>query len=581
MLQLIFKAVFRTLLCPLLFIATSSADEMVASGEYIIQRRQPQPNSPKPSGDVRYSVKSASRFFEVVSVRGRFGVRHSGTHFVKLDLVQARNDCDLIRRDNTVRTCEPNFVRRILDTPNDPDFDSQWSLKNDSNTDVDAPEAWSINKGSKAIILGVIDTGVYGDHPDLVDNLWSNPDEAIDGLDNDANGYVDDVHGVNVETSRGDHSDCNGHGTHVSGIIGATGNNGLGMTGINWSTNLIVVSTAADCSGNGTVAASIKAYDYFVDLKKRGYDIKAVNASFGGSQFVSAEYQAIERLRDADILLIAAAGNSDRDSDITPSYPANYKVANVVNVGSLGPTMRRAYYSNYGQGVDIAAPGGDSKIPGGAIYSTWSPLATGGLLYKYAQGTSMAAPAVTGAIGLLAATQPALTAPDLKQMVLSSALSVPEISAEVSGGRVLNLARLLGFVPPSDNCPSDPAKNEPGVCGCGIADTDLNNNGRLDCQEIGVAQLVPARPSLKIVGRRLIIKMQQISGVEYYIEVVATTINRGRKREKVSFYGAKSSLGGLAKPSRGTFIRVRYAFRTAGTSNDFSYWSPTAGMRIR
>jgi len=580
------KVAFRTLaavaLCsPLLAVECSFAEELVARGEYIIQRRPPHPNSPKPSRDVRYSLKSTSRFFEVVSVQSRVGAKQSGAVFVKLDPLQVKNDCDLIRRDSTVRTCEPNFMRRIMDAPNDPDLHLQWSLKNDSNTDVDAPEAWTISTGSKSIILGVIDTGVYGDHPDLAANLWSNPAEALDGIDNDGNGYVDDVHGANVENLTGDPSDCNGHGTHVSGIIGAAGNNGLGMTGINWSTNLIVVSTAADCSGNGTVAASIKAYDYFVDLKKRGYDIKAVNASFGGSQFVSAEYQAIERLRDADILLIAAAGNSDRDSDITPSYPANYKVANVINVGSLGPTMRRAYYSNYGQGVDIAAPGGDSKIPGGAIYSTWSPLATGGVLYKYAQGTSMAAPVVTGAIGLLAATQPALTAPDLKQMVLNSALSVPEIAAEVSGGRVLNLARLLGFVPPSDNCPSDPGKIEPGVCGCGIADTDLNNNGRLDCQEIGVAQLVPARPSLKIVGRRLIIKMQQISGVEYYIEVVATTINRGKKREKVSFYGAKSSLGGLAKPSRGTSLRVRYAFRTAGTSNDFSYWSPTAGMRIR
>ncbi len=582
MTRLILKAVFKALLCPLLFIASSSADDLVASGEYIIQRRQPHPNSPKPSGDVRYSVKSTSKFFEIVSVHeDKVGVKQAGGFFVKLDPVKAKNECDLIRRDSTVRTCEPNFVRSIFNTPNDPDFSSQWSLNNDAKTDIDAPEAWSINTGSKSVILGVIDTGIYGEHPDLASNLWSNPKEPVDGLDNDGNGYVDDVFGANVERITGDPSDCHGHGTHVSGIIGAAGNNGSGIAGVNWTTNMVVVSTAYDCSGNGTVAASIKAYDYFVDLKNRGYDIKAVNASFGGSQFVSAEYQAIERLRDAGILLVAAAGNSNRDSDITPNYPANYKVSNVINVGSLGPTVRRAYYSNYGQGVDLAAPGGDSRFSGGAIYSTWSPLATGGLLYKFAQGTSMAAPVVTGAIGLLASTQPTLSASDLKQMILNSAISVPELTGEVSGGRILNLARLLGYVPPSDNCPSDPAKNEPGICGCGIADTDLNNNRRWDCQEIGIAQLIPSRPSLKIVGRRVVVRMQQLPGVQYYVEVVTTAVNRGKKREKVSFYDATKNLGSLAKPARGTAVRVRYAFRTPGTTNDFSYWSPSTGIRIR
>jgi subtilisin family serine protease len=561
-------------------IAYAQSDASVMRGEYIIQRRPIRPGEQRSESVKEYSVKSAAKFFEVVSVGNTTGFGAASSAIVPLDAIQVKRDCALITRDPTVRTCEPNFIRQLYAVPNDTHFSSQWALDNNVNTDINLPEAWNSGTGSKSTLIGVIDSGIYGPHPDLAANLWANPNDPVDGYDNDGNGYVDDVFGVNTHFGSGNPGDCHGHGTHVSGIIGAVGNNSAGVSGINWAASLIVASFAIDCSGGGTLASVIRAYDYFTDLKRRGHNIRLVNASFGGTEFSAAEFSALDRLRAADILLVTAAGNNDADSNRSPVYPANYELSNIINVGATGPTRRRAPYSNFGQTVDIAAPGGDSDYVNGAIYSTWSPIATGGMLYRGIEGTSMAAPMVTGAIGLLASLQPTLTGPALRQMVLSSAFPVRELSTAVSGGRFLDVAALVTSSSPADGCPLDPAKIEPGVCGCGIADTDGNNNKRWDCLEVDVANLVPAKPDLKTVGKKIQIVMQPYSGVEYYVEVSTSSREASRRKVRTSYRVSQARAGTIPKPPKGATLMVRYAFRALGTASDFSYWSQYATLRV-
>ncbi len=561
--------------------AQATAEELVVEGEYIIQRRPARPGDEVSSSLKSYSVQHASKFFELVVVGDRAQAKESSSRRVPLDRALIERDCARIRRDPTVLTCEPNVVRHLLAAPNDTDFSSQWPLNNNVDSDINAPEAWNVGIGTKSTLIGVIDSGIYGQHPDLAANLWANPNDPLDGQDNDGNGYVDDVYGVNTHFGNGQPSDCNGHGTHVSGIIGAVGNNNTGVAGINWSTSLIVASTAMDCSGSASVASVIRAYDYFTDLKNRGHDIKVINASFGGDGFLNSEFNAIDRLRAANILLVTAAGNSNVNSDATPSYPSNYELVNIINVGATGPTRQRAPYSNFGQTVDIAAPGGDADFSNGAVYSTWSPQATGGLFYRSVEGSSMSAPMVTGAIGLLASLQPTLSGAALRKMVLDSATIVPEFASAVSGGRFLNLVALVTTAAPSDSCPADIAKLEPGICGCGIADTDGNNNGRWDCLETNVTEVIPGRPGIKVVGKRLAIVMEVRSGVEYYVEVVTSPPKETRKRARTAYYLSQSGAGTIPKPPKGSTVKVRYAFRVAGTATDFSYWSSYTTLRIR
>jgi hypothetical protein len=485
------------------------------------------------------------------------------------------------------------------------------------SADVGATTAWDVGTGTADTLIGVIDSGVYRQHQDLSANLWSNPNEPVDGVDNDGNGYVDDINGVNTHTGSGDYSDCNGHGTHVSGIIAARGNNGTGVSGVNWVAGLIVVNTDSDCSGSATVSSIIDAYDYFYDLKQRGHAIRVINASFGGEGEITAEQQAIERLGSVDILLVAAAGNDNRNIDDFPSYPASYELPNIITVGATGPTRLRAAYSNFGQSVDIAAPGGDSNLPDGTILSTYSPDASPGALYAGIEGTSMATPMVTGAIGLLASIKSYLTGSELKQVLLDSATIAPALEGRFAGNRFLNLAAMVSAGDPADQCPSDPDKTSPGacgcgvpdsyvdsdgdrrfdcvdgcpsdlfkteagVCGCGISDGDANGNGQPDCFDPYVADIVPVKPQVSLTRSRLAVKMTEKVGVEYLLEVTVTRPRVGSRNSKpqVKYYTSTVASGVLQKPARGSLVRVRYAYKVIGSDTDFSAWSRAARLSV-
>jgi len=255
----------------------------------------------------------------------------------------------------------PNYKVRIFAVPNDPGYSRQWAM-----TKISAPDAWNITTGSDSVVVAVVDTGVDYNHEDLKQNMWINPYEIPgNGLDDDGNGYTDDVYGVDVINGDGDPMDDNGHGTHVAGIIGAVGNNSTGIAGINWNIKIMAVK-ALDAGGLGDIASIIDALNYVLEMKRKGVNIVAVNASYGceGCQ-PSADRDLIAALGAEGIIFVTAAGNSGSDNDKVPTYPASYDLENIIAVAAVDQNDNLASFSNYGAtSVDIAAPGV-------SIYSTY------------------------------------------------------------------------------------------------------------------------------------------------------------------------------------------------------------------
>ena len=611
----------RLVACSLLIASGASAslshaeEIRVAPNQYIVQRKPVTDLHAQRAGRVTYFTKNQGEHFDVV-VPIKAGTKSLSASFSTepVDWLKVAEDCKEIAKDPSIETCEPNTVQTLKTLPNDPLLSLQWGLFDTSVNDADirANIAWNYTTGSKSTLIGVIDSGIYWQHPDLSSNLWNNPGDPYDGVDNDGNGYVDDIFGIDAGSGTNNPNDCFGHGTHVSGIIGATGNNGVGVSGVNWTTSLIVARVASDCGGSMSLSNILVGFNYFYNLKRRGHNIRAINASIGGYTYSPAEYAAISRLNSVDIILVASAGNETTNVDITPSYPAGYDLPNIIAVGSTGPTLARPIYSNYGQGVDIAAPGGDESFYLGGIYSTWSPLSPEGVLYKSDQGTSMAAPMVTGAIGLLASQRPYLNGTHLKGMLLNYADHVPTLTNLVANSRFLNVGAMAIAPDPADNCPADPNKLEPGICGCGtadlyidsdgdgtydctdlcptdaakttpgacgcgISDADSNGNGVVDCSDPVVAGIVPPAPSLKSSKRNLSITITPKSGVIAYVKVV---IKPTRGKTKTSYYTLTATSGALKKLPVGATVTVQYAYMVAGSNPTFSYYSPAKKIKI-
>ena len=348
-----------------------------------------------------------------------------------------------LEADPAVAYAEPNWIYTHTSTSNDPYFTngSLWGMYGDASTPKNdygsqAAEAWAANHtGSDGVYVGVIDEGIQYTHPDLNDNIWTNPADPVDGVDNDGNGYVDDIHGWdfdgndNTVYDGGSKGNLDNHGTHVSGTIGAE-SNGAGVVGVNW--NVTLISGKFLGRRGGTTANAVRATDYFTDLKTdQGLNIVATNNSWGGGGYSQALYDAIGRANTADILFVAAAGNGGRDgvgdnNDSTPHYPSSYANANVIAVASITSTGAKSGFSNYGAvSVDLGAPGS-------GIYSTLA-----GNKYGSYSGTSMATPHVTGAAALYAATHGGATAAQIKSAILSNALPTSSLSGKtVTGDRL-------------------------------------------------------------------------------------------------------------------------------------------------
>ncbi|MFM2381195.1 MAG: hypothetical protein RLZZ143_3778, partial [Cyanobacteriota bacterium] len=301
---------------------------------------------------------------------------------------------------------EPDYIRTLgtitpqATFPNDPSFNQLWGLHNTgqsggtADADIDAPN----------LVIGVIDTGVDYNHQDLVGNIWTNPGEiANDGIDNDGNGYIDDIRGWDFAYNDNNPSDVDGHGTHVSGTIAGKGNNGVGVTGVAWNAKIMPLKFLDD-TGSGSTSNAILAINY---ATAKG--VKITNNSWGGGGYSQALYDAINAAGQAGALFIAAAGNSAQNTDTSPSYPASYNLANIISVASTTRTDSLSSFSNYGlTSVDLGAPGSE-------IYST-TPNNT----YATYSGTSMASPHVTGAAALLWSQNPTWTAQQVKNTLMNT-----------------------------------------------------------------------------------------------------------------------------------------------------------------
>ncbi len=334
--------------------------------------------------------------------------------------------------------------------PNDPGYPLQWAPPI-----MQAPTAWNITTGSRIVVVAVLDSGIDLTHPDLIANTWKNPRElATNGIDDEKNGFIDDVYGWNFLTNTNNVQDGYGHGTHVSGIIGAVGNNGIGVTGLGWQVALMPLKILGD-NGVGTVSAALAAMSY-VTMMRRDFETNIVvaNNSWGASTGASVVMRdAIAAMGDAGITFVAAAGNNGTNNDIVPRYPSSYDVPNVIAVASSDSSDTLSSFSNYGPtSVDLAAPGS-------LIYSTLS-----GGTYGYLSGTSMAAPQVTGAIALLNAGKPGLTVAQTRVAILSSTDVIPSmVGKTVTGGRLnINGAMVaLGLTPVTPPVPPPPTPPTP------------------------------------------------------------------------------------------------------------------------
>ncbi len=340
-----------------------------------------------------------------------------------------------LERDPRVEYAEPNFLLRAA--PNDPYMQQLWGLNNFGQTvnwtagtpdaDIDAPEAWSVSTGSPNVVVAVIDTGVDVTHPDLAANTWVNPGEncpgcRTNGVDDDGNGYVDDWRGWDFVNGDNNPTDDQGHGTHVSGTIAAVGNNGLGVVGVTWSTTIMPLKFLG-ADGSGTTADAIRAVLY---ANAKGASI--LNNSWGGGEFSQALLDAIEETDASGGLFVAAAGNDFTNTDVTPFYPSSYDVPSLVSVGATDASDRKAWFSNYGlRTVDLGAPGTN-------IYSTWR-----GGSYRFADGTSMAAPHVSGAAALSKAVFPDASGVGLKALLLRSVDPIAVLAGTSRTGGRLNV----------------------------------------------------------------------------------------------------------------------------------------------
>ena len=328
--------------------------------------------------------------------------------------------------------------------PDDPSFSNQWGLNNTGQTggtpdiDIDAPEAWDIETGTvNPIVAAIVDTGIDYNHPDLAANIWVNPGEvAGDLIDNDGNGYVDDVNGYDFVNNDSDPFDDNGHGTHVAGTVGAVGNNTLGVAGVNWGARLMALKVL-DATGSGSDSDAINAILYAVDM-----GVRIMNASWGSTAYSQALADAISTAASADALFVAAAGNGGTDNigdnnDAIPFYPASYSLANILSVASIDDSGARSVFSNYGpNNVDLGAPGE-------SILSTYP----GGDVYAYSSGTSMAAPHVTGAASLLLAQNPARTTSELADYIMATVVSQISMAGTTVSGGSLNIGNAVSCNP--------------------------------------------------------------------------------------------------------------------------------------
>jgi len=343
-----------------------------------------------------------------------------------------------------VEYAEPNYEINLDEAeagplepilPRDPQFNDQWALANSGQrggkkgADISATLAWARTTGSDDVVVAVLDTGVDYNHEDLTENMWRRPEKMAPYHDNEL-GTIDDEFGFNA-IDGSDPMDDNGHGTHCAGIIGAEGENEVGIAGVNWTVQIMPLKFM-NASGSGSTKDAIEAINYVIDRKKAGVNVRIISASWGSTQKSRALGDVIRKAYENDILFVAAAGNSSVNNDRTPHYPSSYDSPNVVSVAALDRHDALASFSNWGvKSVAIAAPGVE-------ILSTWL-----GNEYEEKSGTSMATPVVSGVAALILAEHPEMSVDDLKKKLLASTDPIAALKGKtVTAGRI-NAAKAL------------------------------------------------------------------------------------------------------------------------------------------
>jgi len=365
-----------------------ASDAPYASGEILVKYKPSLREATTEHYQTKWSITTI-RSFHTIGVEH---VRLPG----EMTVAQA---VKLFQNDPNVAYAEPNYYYDLDVIPNDTHFGLLWGMHNTGQNvngttgtddkDIDALEAWDITTGAGRVVVAVIDSGVDGSHPDLSANLWTNPGEiAGNGVDDDGNGYVDDIRGWDFTNKDNNPADDNGHGTHVTGTIAAVGNNGIGVAGVAWNVKIMALkSFRAD--GRGLTSDAILAIAY---ANLMGADV--INNSWGGGPYSQALFDMI---RASSAVVVCSAGNSGQNNDLIPHYPSSYTSANILAVAATDPNDNLALFSNFGvTSVDVAAPGVN-------ILSTLSTTTVAGGGYDYKSGTSMAVPFATGVAALLKA----------------------------------------------------------------------------------------------------------------------------------------------------------------------------------
>lgn len=405
----------RTLIaCFLLFASFSLAAEQAEYDGYIVKF-----NSDKSKGLVIAEMKSLG---EVTPMNVNFGSFATiRTDAKNLELLESMYGVEYVE-PNWIITLDQTYLEEEVEMVQDPSFNRQWGLVNDGKNsgswwrpgregeDINALRAWEVAQGDSELIIAVIDTGIDYTHEDLIGNLWFNEEGH--------NGY-------NFVNNTPDPMDGHGHGTHCAGIIGAV-HNELGIAGVMANVKMMGLKFLAD-NGSGTTEGAIRAIDYAIE---NGAHI--TSNSWGGGAFSQALKEVIQAANDAGIIFVAAAGNNGRNTDARPMYPANYNVDNIISVGSMDGRGERSNFSNFGEeSVHVFAPGS-------SIFST---VQNNG--YRNMSGTSMAAPFVTGAIGLMMEAERNLSPAEVRQRVIDTAVRSEHLGENTSQSGRLDAYRLI------------------------------------------------------------------------------------------------------------------------------------------
>ncbi len=351
--------------------------------------------------------------------------------------MQLMTGLKLLQGTDAFESAEPDYVLTRAGEPTDEGYANGWlwGLRNTGQNggragiDIGAAKAWEVTTGSTDVLVAVIDTGIRHTHQELRYQMWVNPDEiAGNGIDDDGDGYIDNVHGIDVINNDGDPMDDHGHGTHCAGTIGASANDGYAHVGVAWQVRLMACKFLS-AQGSGYTSGAVTCIDFAVSK-----GAKVLSNSWGGGGFSQSLYDAIQRAQDSGVLFIAAAGNSGLDTDNSPSYPSAYDLDNIIAVAAIDRAGSLASWSNYGKTtVDLGAPGVD-------IFST---VADSDDSYAYYSGTSMATPHVAGVMALLLAHDSSLSTTQAKARLLNTSVFLDSLRGRTVSGGLANAGNAL------------------------------------------------------------------------------------------------------------------------------------------